>query len=376
MRVAVVGPTHPLKGRVAAHTTELAHRLTAAGHDVDLVSWAALYPARLYPHKQSGPGSVPEVMPFSSARHPLSWFRPDSWLRVGRSLRTHDLVIVIQTAPAMAAAHIALLRAAGSGPRTVIIAHNVLLSGPQAGAAALVRMLLARADQVIVHSPDQSALATSLRVKQVVTRPLPPHLPGGLMPISRTRPTPKPGEPVRLLSLGIVRPYKGIDLLVRALRRAPHATLTIAGELWGMSGTLVRDLAADPALAGRVQLRSDYIPATQLPALLAQHDVLALPYRAATASRQVHLGFAHGLPVLATRTGTFASDVTDGVDGVLAEADDLPSLMAAMDRLTQPGMLAHLQAGVNVPDLEQPWRHYLSALLDLNSASGNPTAIA
>jgi hypothetical protein len=49
MRVALVGPTHPYKGGVAAHTTQTAHELAAAGHDVTVVSWSRLYPDRLYP---------------------------------------------------------------------------------------------------------------------------------------------------------------------------------------------------------------------------------------------------------------------------------------------------------------------------------------
>lgn len=55
---------------------------------------------------------------------------------------------------------------------------------------------------------------------------------------------------MRLLSLGIVREYKGLDLLVDALRDVPDATLTVAGELWGDAGRRVRELAADPAWRG------------------------------------------------------------------------------------------------------------------------------
>ena len=49
VRIALVGPTHPYKGGVAVHTTGAAHRLAAAGHDVDLVSWARLYPSPAVP---------------------------------------------------------------------------------------------------------------------------------------------------------------------------------------------------------------------------------------------------------------------------------------------------------------------------------------
>ena len=41
MRIALVGPAHPYKGGGARHTTELAHRLAAAGHNVVVESWRA-----------------------------------------------------------------------------------------------------------------------------------------------------------------------------------------------------------------------------------------------------------------------------------------------------------------------------------------------
>jgi hypothetical protein len=47
LTVALVGPTHPFKGGVAAHTTTLAHELSEAGHEVTLVSWSHLYPSAL-----------------------------------------------------------------------------------------------------------------------------------------------------------------------------------------------------------------------------------------------------------------------------------------------------------------------------------------
>ena len=49
VKIALVGPTFPYKGGGAHHTTALAHRLEAAGHEVVLESWSAQYPSFLYP---------------------------------------------------------------------------------------------------------------------------------------------------------------------------------------------------------------------------------------------------------------------------------------------------------------------------------------
>ena len=62
MRIAIVGPTYPYKGGGAQHTTELAHRLTALGHDVVIESWRAQYPSFLYPGQQTI--SAPEGTPY------------------------------------------------------------------------------------------------------------------------------------------------------------------------------------------------------------------------------------------------------------------------------------------------------------------------
>ena len=143
----------------------------------------------------------------------------------------------------------------------------------------------------------------------------------------------------------------------------PLATLTVAGELWGAAGERVRELAATPALRDRVEVRGGYVPSTAIAGLLACHDVLALTYRSATASQNALLGFTHGLPVLATAVGTFTTEVTDGVDGLVVEPGSVPALVAALRRLAEPGAVAALAASVRPPDLDLPWTAYVDAVV-------------
>ena len=371
LRVAVVGPTHPYKGGVAAHTTSLAHELAEAGHDVTLVSWSHLYPSRLYPGEQAVPGGAPDVEPFPRTVRALSWARPDTWVRTGRRLRGFDLVVVVHVIPAVVPAHLALLRAAGAGrrggsasagtrktgPRTVVIAHNVLPHETHLGDRELMQQLFERVDAVLVHSDEQARLAHELHALRVSVTDLPPHLPGGA-PVDRTA----HDGPPRLLALGMVRDYKGVDLLMQALAKVPGPTLTVAGEMWGSSGERVRELARDPRLRDRVEVHRGYVPADRLAPLLASHDVLVLTYRSATASQNALLGRHHGLAVLASDVGTFGSQVRDGIDGLLVPAGDEPALVDALERLAEPGYADELRARVRPPDLSGPWAHYLGTL--------------
>jgi glycosyltransferase involved in cell wall biosynthesis len=378
LRVALVGPTHPYKGGVAAHTTTLAHELADAGHDVTLVSWSHLYPSALYPGEQAVPGGSPDVEPFPRTLRVLSWARPDTWVGTGRRLRDADVILVVHVIPAVVPAHLALLRAAGAGPtggsggarragpRAVVIAHNVLPHEGHPGDRQLVQALVRRVDAVVVHSDPQAALAAALGAHQVRELTLPPHLPGG-------PPEPRPasdddGSPVRVLSLGIVRDYKGVDLLVDAVRDVPGIRLTVAGELWGDAGRRVRELAADPRLEGRVEVHGGYVPADRIAGLLARHDVVALPYRAATASQNALLARRHGVPVLASAVGTFPEQVRDGVDGLLVPPSDRAALVGALRRLAEPGCVESLRAQVRPPDLSGPWANYVGGIEALAAA--------
>jgi glycosyltransferase involved in cell wall biosynthesis len=370
VKIGIVGPTHPYKGGVAAHTTQTAHELEAAGHDVQVISWARLYPNRLYPGEQVVPDGGPDLPPFEPTVRPLRWDRPWSWWSTGRSLRGFDLVVVVVVVPVQVPALLTLVRAIRGGrglrPRVLVIAHNVVPHETHPGGEWLMARILRSADDVLVHSAEQARLASGLGVTSVTVAPLAPHLPGGLpVPSGRERALARParpGPPVRVLALGMVRDYKGYDLLLTAARDVPGVSVTIAGEQWGEAGERVRRLSADPALAGRVTVLAGYIPGIEIPALMADHDVLALPYRHATASQNVFLAHAHGLPVLATKVGTFPGEVRDGVDGLLVPPDDVPALTSALTQLARPGTLEELRAGLPDLDIQAPWTEYVKAL--------------
>jgi hypothetical protein len=220
-----------------------------------------------------------------------------------------------------------------------------------------MRQFLQRVDSVLVHSDAQARLAYELGAPRVSVTDLPPHLPGGA-PVDRV----EHEGPPRLLSIGMVRDYKGVDLLMEALAEVPGPTLTVAGEMWGSSGERVKQLAQDPRLRDRVEVHGGYVPADRLAPLFASHDVLALTYRSATASQNALLGQHHGLPVLASDVGTFGGQVRDGVDGILVPPGDKEALVAALQRLAEPGVAEQLRAQVRRPDLSGPWARYVGTI--------------
>jgi len=175
-----------------------------------------------------------------------------------------------------------------------------------------------------------------------------------------------------LLFFGIVRPYKGLDVLLRALARTPaHVTLTVAGEFWGGTAD-TEQLITDLGLAGRVRLWPEYVPAREIPALFAAADALVLPYREATASQNVLLAFAFGVPVVTTTAGALAEAVHDGVDGLTCAPGDVEDLARALTEISAPETARRLRSGVRAVDPEPYWAAYLRALLPGGDAPPGP----
>lgn len=361
MRIAVVGPTYPYKGGIAHHTTELAHRLAAEGHDVELLSWSAQYPDFLYPGVQRAGDDRPETPPFPNTSYPLSWKSPVSWLVTGRRLARFERIVLVFVTSLQAPAQLAMLAAMGAAARsrTLALCHNVLPHERRFFDEPLTRAVLGLVGRVLVHTPAQAELARSLGAHRVQSADMPSHLPA--------RPTAPPtgeGGPLqrRLLFFGLVRPYKGVDLLLSALARVPGVALTIAGEFWGGTEDYARQVR-ELGLSERVTLESGYVPSRRIPELFAQSDALVLPYRNGTATQNVQLAHAHGLPVIATRVGSLPSQVRDGVDGLLCNPDDVDDLRAKIERLYEPGVAAHLRRNVPPVSSDAEWSRYLPVLL-------------
>jgi glycosyltransferase involved in cell wall biosynthesis len=392
MKLALVGPAYPYKGGGARHTTELAHRLTAAGHDVVIESWKAQYPGFLYPGQQTI--AEPEGEPFAATRRRLAWYRPDGWLRTGRRLgRAYDALVLAVLSPVQVPAYLGITAGAGRRARVVALCHNVLPHERSRIDRPLMGALLRRADGVLVHSTEQAELARGLTDRPVRVAALPPHLPHSADrpdgPDGRGGEDAAGGEPDgptgsgdtstagggpaprgHLLFFGIVRPYKGLDVLLRALAAGPaDVTLTVAGEFWGgVEDT--RRLVAELGLGDRVELRPGYVPAADVPGLFAAADALVLPYRAATASQNVWMAHEYGLPVIATRAGALAAEVRDGVDGLLCAPGDVEDLAGALKRFYAAGEPARLRAGVRPVDPTPFWNGYVETLLAVASPPG------
>jgi len=235
-----------------------------------------------------------------------------------------------------------LLGASGVKPAVAIV-HNPTPHEERPLDERLTRLVLKRARGALAPpGPSADELRRLVPGLPVVAMPIPP--------LVRLEPSAlPPGPPWRLLFFGFVRPYKGLELALDALKvlvqRGVPVELTVAGLFWGPVDPW-RERIAGAGLEERVTLCPGYVPDEDVGELFASHHAVVVPYRSAPQSAIVPLAYAAGRPVVATSVGGLAEQVTDGVSGALATSEDAATFATAVERvLADLVPMAHNAAG-------------------------------
>lgn len=141
---------------------------------------------------------------------------------------------------------------------------------------------------------------------------------------------PHPGEPLRLLFLGRILPYKGLPLLLDAvdlLRDQGHRVeLGVYGQ--GELGACAARLADM-----RAEVVNRWITDAEITAILPRFHAMVLSHTEASQSGVAATAFGAGLPVVATPVGGLIEQVQDGLTGTLAFRADAQALAEAIQRL-------------------------------------------
>jgi rhamnosyl/mannosyltransferase len=128
-----------------------------------------------------------------------------------------------------------------------------------------------------------------------------------------------------LLYVGRLAYYKGLDVLLKALRQLPGTRLIVVGE--GPEGEELRKLSSRLSLEGRVEWRGRVSDA-ELPALYSSVAALVLPSTGLSESFGIVQLEAHacGTPVVSSNLPGVREVNPDGVSGLLAQPGDADDL--------------------------------------------------
>lgn len=216
------------------------------------------------------------------------------------------------------------------------------------------REVLARADRVIVHSGHGEAQL----VEQGVERDKLVRIPH---PLFAAAPEPAPPSGRTILFFGLLREYKGIDLLLRAFAHVPDARLVIAGDPLDPVAPL-QELADSLGIAARVEWRLGFLADDELEALLRDATLVALPYRRIDSSGVLATALGHGRPVVVSDVGSLGDTVREFGAGLVVRPEDPAALAEALTALLDDeAALAEAFAGTARARAELTWERAAEA---------------
>jgi glycosyltransferase involved in cell wall biosynthesis len=196
------------------------------------------------------------------------------------------------------------------------------------------RRAAARMDALVAHSePGAEAIVDRLGVDPGRVHVI-PHGPfAHLTELADRRPLPEELARVEgpvVLCFGLIRPYKGIDVLLEAFRELGGAELWVVGRPMMDLGPL-RELAS--RCRSPVRIIDRFITDPEIPAYFERANLVVLPYREADQSGVLYTALAFGKPVVATSVGGFPEVASHG-DAIRVVPPANPgALAAALDEL-------------------------------------------
>jgi glycosyltransferase involved in cell wall biosynthesis len=332
LRVALVDPS----GYSRPYDHELARALAGRGHRVTLWTSAFVH------------GDAPAADGYAVREH---FYRRSNAVPVGSRLRpaakaaehVADLgrmrgllrrdppdVIHVQWCVLRPVERAFYRRLHASGLPVVFTAHDPV---PNVGGAGRRRSVAATArsfERVICHSDwGRQALVDRCGVDPGRVRVIPHGVFGYLRDLPAVSPPTDPAGPLAVAP-GLIRPYKGVDVLLRAWPRVreqvPEATLLVAGRP-------MMDTSALATGQPGVVFLPRYLSDAELAAVPRRADVVVLPYRRIDNSGVLAAALAFGAPLVMSDVGGFGElHRSDGV-GELVPSGDASELAAVLGRL-------------------------------------------
>lgn len=340
----IIGPAWPLRGGLATFDQRLAKQFLDEGFHCHIYSFSLQYPSFLFPGTtQYSSDPAPEGLTIFSV---INSINPFNWLKVGNRLKNlrPDIVVVRYWLPFMGPALGTILRRVRKNGHTKIIAitDNVTPHEKRPGDAAFTKYFLHACDAFITMSEkvmnDLLQFERSKPAKQVL-HPLYDNF-GEPVPKNEARNRLNiPAEGRIVLFFGFIRKYKGLDIVLKAMKivaeKSPGIQLLVAGEFYE-DKKQYDELIAKLHLNNQLIMRTNFIADSEVKYYLCAADVVVQPYRSATQSGVTPLAYHFEKPMIVTNVGSLPSMVPHMRAGLVAEPNE-EAIAEAIEQYFQLG---------------------------------------
>ncbi len=322
MRIVVLGPAHPYRGGLATIMMTMAREMQSRGDEVKVYTFSLQYPSLLFPGKsQTVDTPAPQDLHIERV---VNTCNPLNWIALGRRLyhEAPDMILMKYWTPFMAPCFGTIARLARRNGKTKVVCQidNVEPHEHHIIDKPFNRYYLGAVDGFVYMSEQVHGELTAYTSAPMLYSPHPMFENFGER-VEREEACRKLGIDSHyryMLFFGLIRDYKGLDMLLEAFERIEDRSLRllVAGEFYNDKEQY---RAALDRLGDRVVLHDRFIADEDVKYYFSAAEALILPYRTATQSGVTQIAYNFSLPMVVTNVGGLPEIVADGKVGIVCE---------------------------------------------------------
>lgn len=376
-KIALIGTAWPFRGGgIASFNERLAREFIKEGFDVTIYNFSLQYPSFLFPGKsQYSSDPAPADLKIDVC---INSVNPFNWISVGRKIKNTqpDLVVVRYWLPLMGPCLGTILRLIKKNEfsKIICIADNVIPHEHRPGDKPFTQYFIKPMDGFITMSKkvmDDLRKFTNTKAKQT-EHPLYDNFGEALTKKDARKYLNIETDKNVILFFGFIRKYKGLDLLLQAMKilKEQHLidptsilpTLLIAGEFYG-DESLYTNLIKELDIADTLELHTQFISDQDVKYYLSATDFVIQPYKNATQSGVTPLAYHFEKPMLVTNVGGLADMVPNGKAGIVVEPN-ASAIAVGIQQLYQLGENFYLPQ-LRKEKEKYSWSHLTKAIKEL-----------
>lgn len=371
MNIVIIGPAYPYRGGIALFNERLAKAFQENNHKVEIVTFKLQYPSIFFPGKTQFSDDLPPLN--LKITQQINSINPFNWIKVGLRLKKQqpDLVIFSYWMPFMAPCFgtIASILKNNKRSKTIGLIHNIIPHEKRFGDRFLTTFFTKQNDGFIVLSNDVEKDLKTFTNNPIIKTPHPLYDNFGeaKSKIEAKKSLQLNPDFNYILFFGIIRKYKGLDILLNAFTdqriKAKKLKLLIAGEFYEDETEYLK-IINDSNLQGDVFITKTFIPNGEVVNYFCAADIVVQPYRHATQSGVTQIAYHFNKPMLVTDVGGLKEMVSHQVVGYVIEPNAEAVADAINDFYTNGKEELFIQ-GIRQEKLKYSWQIMVDKILEL-----------
>jgi len=330
MKVVILGPAHPLRGGLAAYNERLAKEFINEKDNVTIETFSLQYPEFLFPGTTQY-SSLPK--PKDLTIHvSVNSINPFSWILVGLKIRKQkpDILITRFWLPFMAPCLGTICRIVRGNKHTRIISilDNIIPHEKRIGDSFFTQYFINSIDAFVAMSDcvyNDLSVFDKQKPRLLSPHPLFDNYGESISKQEAIRQLNLDVNKRYILFFGLIRDYKGLDILLKAMAkdelRHSNIQLIVAGEYYANKAEYDK-LIQDLNLNDKVELHTRFIPDDEVVRYFCAADIIVQPYKHATQSGVTQICYHFNKPMLVTNVGGLPEIVPNNKVGFVVEPNE------------------------------------------------------